>query len=210
VQRLREYDVVTISLPAEDTKLRHGCFVCDVVAILSNTAALEPRDPAEVMWLPQRVDGAFMSFRRERELVGLKGLLLIQDQGRDLRFTVSDGVQRPRRISSRVEFCAPITLLPAGGGSCSGVTVNVGAEGILVEADLSAVPGDEVQMILSLPGLDEALEIPATVVRLSEGLVALELARSQHDARHSLGMFVLAHNRAALRGARGDIVEADF
>jgi hypothetical protein len=211
VQRLREYDVVTVSLPTDDAKLRNGCFECDVVAILNDTAALEPRDPSDVMWLPERVEGAFMSFRRGRELVGLKGILVMKDDAGDLRFTVSDGVQRRRRTSSRLDITAPITIsLPATGAQVSGVTVNIGGDGILAEADLAAAPGEEVEVLLSLPGFEDAIEAVATVVRHSEGLIALELNRARHDLRHRLGMFVLEHNRTALRQSRGTSVQADF
>jgi hypothetical protein len=209
VQRLREYDVVTITLPADDAKLRNGCFECDVVAIMGNTTALEARDRSEVLWLPERVDGAFMSFRRDRELVGLKGILTTKDDVGDLRFTVSDGVQRRRRTSSRLEICAPITLT-AGGEQVGGVTLNVSADGILAESDLRAAIGDEVEFVLSLPGVDEALEGTASVLRQNEGLMALEFGRSQHELRSRLGMFVLEHNRAALRRTRGGLVEAEF
>ena len=209
MQRLREYDVVTITLPADDAKLRNGCFECDVVAIMGNTTALEARDRSEVLWLPERVDGAFMSFRRDRELVGLKGILTTKDDVGDLRFTVSDGVQRRRRTSSRLEICAPVTLT-AGGEQAGGVTLNVSADGILAESDLRAAIGDEVEFVLSLPGVDEALEGTASVLRQNEGLMALEFGRSQHELRSRLGMFVLEHNRAALRRTRGGLVEAEF
>jgi hypothetical protein len=58
--------------------------------------------------------------------------------------------------------------------------------------------------------MDEPIEAVATVVRHSEGLVAIELERSQYDLRHRLGMFVLEHNRAALRRTRGTSVRAEF
>jgi hypothetical protein len=211
VQRLREYDVVTITLPSDDAKLRNGCFECDVVAILNDTAALEAREPSDVMWLPERVEGAFMSFRRGRELVGLKGVIVRKDDVGDLRFTVSDGVQQRRRTSSRLDITAPVTLsLAATGEQAFGVTVNIGGDGLLAEAELSAAPGDKLEVVLSLPGMDDPIEAMATVVRHSEGLIALELERAQYDLRHRLGMFVLEHNRAALRRSRGISVDAEF
>src|SRR5215207_281501 len=173
---------------------------------MGNTAALEARDRSEVLWLPERVDDAFMSFRRGRELVGLKGVLTTKDDVGDLRFTVSDGVLQPRRTSSRLEICAPVTLsLPGRDKQSGGVTVNVSADGILAESDLSPAIGDQVEMVLSLPGMDDALEGVGTVVRQGDGLLALELPRSQYEVRNKLGMFVLEHNRAALRRTRGGL-----
>ncbi len=211
MKRLREYDLVTVSLPADDAKLRNGCFECDVVAIVGSTVALEARARSEVLWLPERVDGAFMRFRHACELVGLKGVLTTKEEVGDLRFTVSDSVQRHGRASSRLEICAPITLsVPATGEERGGVTVNIGADGILAEADLAAAVGDDVELVLSLPGVDEAVEGRATVVRRSDGLLALELPYSQRVVRSTLGRFVLERNRARLRRARVAVVEAEF
>lgn len=209
VRRLREYDVVTITLPADDAKLHNGCFECDVVAIVGSTVALEARDRTEVVWLPPRVDGAFMSFRHGRELVGLKGVLLTKEDVGDLRFIVSDGVQRHGRPSSRLAICAPITL-SLGGVECGGVTVNLGADGILAEAELPAAGiGDDVDLVLSLPGVDAAVAGTAKVVRHADGLLALELPRGER-ARGTLGRFVLEANRARLRRTRVGVVEAEF
>lgn len=210
MKRLREYDLVTITLPV-DAKLRTGCFECDVVAIVGSTVALEARDRSEVVWLPERVNGAFMSFRHGRELVGLKGILTTKEDVGDLRFIVSDGVQRRGRGSSRLEICAPITLsLPASGVQCGGVTVNVGADGILAEAELPASVGDDVWLVLSLPGVDEAVEGTAKVAGHGDGRVALELARGERTVRSALGRFVLEANRARLRRTRLGLVQAEF
>lgn len=210
MNRLREYDLVTITLPELDIRLRNGCFDCWVVAIVGDTAALEARDRSQVVWLPDRVSGAFMSFRHRNKLVGLKGVLDCKRDVGDLRFTVGDGVQQRRRSASRLDICAPVALRRAGGGEeAGGVTLNVSADGLLVESDVEAAAGDRVELVLSLPGEDQPVEAVATVVRHNGGLLAMRLARGD-QARALLGNFVCEHNRATLRRAQLGLVEAEF
>jgi len=211
MNRLREYDLVTVTLPEDDARLRNACFDCHVVAIVGATAALEAVERSQVVWLPERVEGAFMSYRHDDKLVGLKGVLTTKEDVGDLRFTVVDGVQQRRRSASQLDICAPVLLKrPGVGQECDGVTMNVSADGLLVESDLDATVGEQLELVLSLPGDDEPVQAVATVVRLNSGLVAVQLGHTERVARGRLGSFVLEHNRATLRRSRLGFVEAQF
>ena len=207
MRRLREHDLVVVSLPS-DVLARTGSFDCHVLAVVGSTAALEPRRKADVLWLPPQVDGALMSFRAGPALVGLKGVLSTKEAIGDLRFRVTDGVHMPRLEATRLRLCAPITLRLGGGPQSEGVTIELGADGILAESRLDASVGDQVELRLSLPGSDAPVETTARVVRRDGGLVGVQL--TDRGTRTTLGTFVLEYNRAQLHRARGDLAELDF
>jgi hypothetical protein len=198
MNRLSEYEDVEITLPP-DVVFRDACFKCSVIAVTGATAALEPANRAEVMWLAPRIDGAFMTFHHHDALVALKGTLTHIGSIADLRFKVSDGVQLPRRKASRARVCLPVALRRSGSPEVvQGLTVDLSGDGVLVETMLHVATGDAVALTLSLPGSDEAVEAVTTVVRTAPGVIAVQLSHASRDARARLAEFVVERNRAAL------------
>jgi hypothetical protein len=207
MDRLSDYDAVAITLPA-DAALRDGTFDCRVIAMSGLTAALEPSDRAELLWLPERVEGSFMTFRHERTLVALKGTLTQSGSLSDLRFRVSDGIHMPRSRASRSKIVLPIALRRKDSPQqIQGLTVDLSSDGILVESTMDVQPGEELDLALALPGDDEPVDAGAVVVRESAGLIALKISLSSRDARQQLARFVAENNRAMLHRQR---VAADF
>jgi hypothetical protein len=210
MKRLAEFSVVVVNPPWRGA-LRSDSFECHVLAVIGNTAALEPINRASTLWLPERLDAALVSFRHEGSLVGLCGTLWLRKNVGDLRYTVTDGIHTGLRRATTVDVCAPITLRPPGRANpVEGLTVNLSAYAILVNADLDAQRGDVVGFSLSLPGVDEPLEAEATVVRLSDGRVALDVDVGNRDARSRLARFVVNHNRSVLRARPQAELELDF
>lgn len=210
MKRLSEFSVVVVNPPWRGA-LRSDSFECHVLAVIGNTAALEPINRASTLWLPERLDGALVSFRHEGSLVGLCGTLWLRKNVGDLRYTVTDGIHTGSRRATTVDVCAPITLRPAGGGNpVEGLTVSLSAYVILVASELDAQPGDVVGLSLALPGMDEPVEAEATVVRRADGRVALEVDVGDRDARSQLARFVVNHNRSVLRRRPQAELELDF
>jgi hypothetical protein len=207
MDRLSDYDAVAITLPA-DAAFRDGCFDCQVIALSGLTCALEPNNRAELLWLPERIEGAFLTFRHERTLVALKGTLTQSGTVNDLRFRVSDGIHMPRSRASRSKIVLPIALRrKTSPQQIQGLTVDLSSDGILVESAIDVKPGEELDLALALPGHDDPVEAGAIVVRANSGLVALKIALTSRDARQRLARFVAENNRAMLHRSR---VAADF
>lgn len=210
MRRLSEFSVVVVDPPWRGM-LRSESFDCHVLAVIGNTAAIEPVDRASTLWLPERLDHALLSFRHEGSLVGLCGTLWLRQGVGDLRYTVTDGVQATGRRATRVDVCAPITLRPAGAANqVEGLTANLSAYAIVVDSELDAAPGDAVEFSLALPGVDEPFEAAATVVRLADGRVDLEVDARDRALRSRLARFIVDHNRAVLRRRPQAEIELDF
>jgi hypothetical protein len=210
MKRLSEFSVVVVNPPWRGA-MRSDSFECHVLAVIGNTAALEPINRASTLWLPERLDGALLSFRHDGSLVGFCGTLWLRKAVGDLRYTITDGIHTGLRRATRVDVCAPITLRPAGGANpVEGLTANLSAYDILVACELDAQPGDVVGFSLALPGMDEPLEAEATVVRLAGGRVALEVDVGDRAARSRLARFVVDHNRSVLRRRPQAELELDF
>lgn len=193
MHRLREFDVVAVTLP-EAGLLRDGAFMCHVIAIAGTTIALEPVDRPAVTWLPDFVDGTFLTFSHGHSLIALKGALLQRGAVGDLRFKVTDRPRADRRKASRVNACLPVQL-----DGREGLTVNLSADGLLVDCDVPASAGGEVDITLSLPGSDEPLLVQGTVSRVDGGRVELQLDHAAAAVHSRLATFVLEHNRVTLR-----------
>jgi PilZ domain-containing protein len=199
MRRLREFNLVVLNPPWRGA-LRADCFDCHVLAVIGNTAAIEPVDLAATLWLPDKLESALLSFRHEGSLVGLCGTLYRREDVGDLRYTVTDGIQAPGRRATRIDVRAPITVRLAGAANpVEGMTVNLSAYGLLVDCELDAAPGDAVEFSLTLPGVDEPLEAAATVARLVDGGIGLDIDAGNRSVRSRLAGFVVDHNRARLR-----------
>jgi hypothetical protein len=196
VHRLKEYDVVALALP-DEVPSREASFPCRVIAKAGSTVALEPLDKSKATWVPERVPGAFIVFRHDGSLVALKGVIVQQGSIGDLRFKVTDLVAPGRASRTRVHV--PVSMRLAGDeAQTQGLSVEVSADGLLVRSGFAAPLGAEVEDELSLPGIDEPVELRATVAHAADGLLELALDGSRRDARTRLARFVLERNRAAM------------
>jgi PilZ domain len=198
MRRLAEFSVVTVNPPWRGA-LRSDSFECYVLAVVDETAAIQPVDVSSTLWLPEQMDRALLSFRHKGALVGLCGTLTVLDIG-DLRYTVSDGIQAPGRRATRIDVCAPVMLRRAGSADVvAGQAVNISANGILVESELDLVAGDAVEVVLTLGGVAEPIEAMARVARITgDGCAGIELDPQNRAARSRLATFVVEHNRAVL------------
>lgn len=195
MDRLREFDQVTINLPREAARASERDFDCVVLAFDRATAMLRPLGELPA-GLPRMLSGVTMLFEHERRIVGLNGVFVLDSPY--LLFTVADGVQLPRRRSTRAPIALPVALT-RDGTEHSGQTVNVAADGLLIAIDAPVEGDDEVAVRLPLPGLGET-EVPARVVRAGDdGLVAVELDHGGGRVREALVQLVLAVQTAAVR-----------
>ena len=206
MHRLREFDVVAVTLP-EAGLLRDTAFKCHVIAIAGATIALEPVDRAAVTWLPECVDGAFLTFSDGNSLIALKGLLLQRGAIGDLRFKVTDRTRPDRRRASRVNTCVPVSV-----DGHEGLTVNVSADGLVIDCGLEAGEGSNVDVTVSLPGSDEPLVTEGNITRVDGRHVAVQFNGGAAAVRSRLAKFVLEHNRMVLhhRTQMADPNDFDF
>jgi hypothetical protein len=196
MDRLRELDQVTINLPREVARASERDFDCAVLAFDRATAILRPLD-ALPAGLPRTLTHVTMLFGHGGGVVGLNGVLILDMPY--VLFTVEDGVQLPRRRATRAPLALPVTLRH-NGIDHAGVTINVAADGLLVEVDLSAEVDDALVAGVPLPAPTGAVEIPGRVVRAGDdGLVAVELAHGSPATRASLVQLVLAVQTALMR-----------
>jgi PilZ domain len=192
-RRLREHQTVTISLPSSGAPFRLRDFEATVVALLEYTGALRPID-VDAGLIPSRTEDVFLSFVRERRLVGLKGVLT--RNGADVRFRVQDGVRVPQPRQTRVDLRTPVSLRRADGESGGGSTVNISADGLLVRAPLAVTVGEPLDLSLTLPGHNHALGLHARVVRHGAGMIAIELAGGPPHARAAISELVVERRLA--------------
>jgi hypothetical protein len=200
MQRLNEYEIVTINLPDAIRPARVSEFQCIVVALDESTAALEPLD-GSCESLPRRAEHVLLAFEHNGRLVGLKGALTCDRAA--MRFAVEDGVQIRRRRSTRVDMALPVTLRPRRqAGTCRGVTVNLAADGLLAVADLDVSTGDIVDISLELAEPHAPVNMSGTVVRHAEGLIAFRFVQHSAAMRSRLTNLVAEQQVTAL-GVRG-------
>jgi hypothetical protein len=109
MHRLREFDVVAVSLP-EAGPLHNTAFNSHILAIAGSTVALEPVSRPQVTWLPEHVQDAFVTFMHKGSLIALKGSLSMRGSVGDLRFKVTDRTRADRRKATRVNACLPVSL----------------------------------------------------------------------------------------------------
>jgi hypothetical protein len=186
-QRLRERQTVTISLPSSGAPFRLRDFEATLVALLEHTVLLRPID-VDAGRIPSHTEDVFLSFVRQRRLVGLKGVLSRRDA--DVRFRVQDGVRVPQARPTRVDLQAPVSLRRADGESCPGSTVNMSADGLLVRSSLTVTAEEPLELSLTLPGHEHALGLHARVVRNGAGMIAMELSGPPH-ARAAISELVV-------------------
>ena len=193
MDRLREFSIVTVSLP---DSARLSEFRAYVVGVHREVAALQPVERVE---LPASIGNVLMSFTHGTQTVGLKGELRVEGGPDDLRFRVTDGVCIPRRRSSRLKLCAPASVAPAEGGTMSVCqTHDVGPDGLVLEGVARFTLGQLLAVTVMLPETPDAVVARAVVTDFDDELCAVEFVGLEADTRRLLSDFVSEHFRRRL------------
>jgi hypothetical protein len=207
MDRLREFSIVTMSLPDLG---RVSEFKAYVLGVHRHVATLQPVERVESMWLPPLVEDVHMVFPHNGQEVGLKGDLRCGERPEMIEFRVSDGVCVPRRRSSRLGICAPVTVTLENGGELACQTQDVGADGLTLER----APGLRAEQLVSvsvmLPADEEEVRAQARVTGLDDGGVAsLEFVSADRATRRRLIDFVTEQLRERLAIVRSLQEEED-
>ena len=205
MDRLREFSIVTVSLP---DSARASEFRAYVVGVHREVAALQPVERVE---LPESIGDVLMTFTHGTQTVGLKGELRVEGAPDDLRFRVTDGVCIPRRRSTRLKLCAPASVAPAGGGAMAVCqTHDVGPDGLVLEGVTGFSLGERLSVTLMLPETPDAVVARAVVTDVDDELCAVEFVGLDSETRRRLSDFVSEHFRRrleivrSLRNGNGD------
>jgi hypothetical protein len=200
MDRLREFSIVTVSLP---DSARLSEFKAYVLGVHRQSATLQPVGRFDAQWLPQRVQDVLMSFHHGTQTVGLKGELRWGDAPDDLRFRVTDGVCVPRRRSSRLKLCAPAFVTGRDGAETACQTYDVGADGVMLEGATGLEVGQITSLNLMLPESSDPVHAQACVTAVHEGeLCSLEFVGLERDIQKRLTAFVTEHFRRRLEIVR--------
>jgi hypothetical protein len=195
MDRLREFSIVTVSLP--DTA-RVSEFKAYVVDVHRTAATLQPVEHVE---LPDAVADVLMTFAHGNQTVSLKGQLNTAD---DMRFAVTDGVCVPRRRSSRLKLCAPAAI-----GEITCQTYDIGLDGVTLEGVTALRLAETVSITMMLPEDPEPVVADAVVTEIHDGaLCSLTFTRMDHETRRRLSDFVTEHFRRRLDIVRSLRVKA--
>jgi hypothetical protein len=205
MDRLREFSIVTMSLPDLG---RVSEFKAFVLGVHRHVATLQPVERVEPTWLPPLVVNAHLLFRHNGRIVGLKGDLRCGERPEMIEFRVSDGVCVPRRHSSRLAICAPATVTLESGRQLESQTQDVGADGLTLERVDGLSLGQSVSVSVALPWEAEEVEAQAVVTGMDDA-VALELVGAQSVTRRRLMDFVTEQLRRRLAIVRSLQEERD-
>ena len=197
MDRLREFSIVTVSLP---DSARASEFRAYVVGVHREVAALQPVERVE---LPEAIGNVLMSFTHGTQTVGLKGELRVEGAPDDLRFRVTDGVCIPRVRSTRLKLCAPASVAPADGGAMTVCqTHDVGPDGLVLEGVSGVSLGQLLSVTVMLPETPDAVVGRAVVTDFDDELCAVEFVGLEADTRRQLSDFVSEHFRRRLEIVR--------
>jgi hypothetical protein len=197
MDRLREFSIVTVSLP---DSARASEFRAYVVGVHREVAALQPVERVE---LPESIGNVLMSFTHGTQTVGLKGELRVEGAPDDLRFRVTDGVCIPRVRSTRLKLCAPASVAPADGGAMTVCqTHDVGADGLVLEGVSGLTLGQLLSVTVMLPETPDAVVGRAVVTDFDDELCAVEFVGLEAETRRRLSDFVSEHFRRRLEIVR--------
>jgi hypothetical protein len=207
MDRLREFSIVTMSLPDLG---RVSEFKAFVLGVDRHMATLQPVERVESMWLPPLVENVHMVFPHNGREVGLKGDLRCGERPEMIEFRVSDGVCVPRRRSSRLGICAPVTVAHEGGPEFFCQTQDIGPDGLTLER----APGLRAEQVVSvsvmLPWETDELRAEARVTGLDDGgVAALEFVSADRATRRRLIDFVTEQLRNRLAIVRSLQAEQD-
>jgi hypothetical protein len=201
MRRLSPQQLVSVNLPFAVGR-RDGPLEFQVVAVIDSVVALEPLERSDTRLVPDRVLNCLMAFDHQRGVFGLKGHLYQRIPG-DWRFKVTDPVSRPGDSSFRIRVCAPITVAPcdehAGKAAIETETVNLGADGVLIDGGTDWSPPERARLTLSILGDDEPIEARAVLVAREGALCNFKYEAMNANARNRLGCFIIDHQRDSLR-----------
>jgi len=192
MDRLREFSIVTLSLP---DSARVSEFKAYVVGVHRTVATLQPVERVELSGTTANV---LMTFAHGSQTVVLKGELKTGD---DMHFSVTDGVCVPRKRSSRLKLCAPAWV-----GELVCQTYDIGSDGVMLEGAPELQTGQMVSLSLMLPADPEPLVADAVVTE-SGPLCSLVFTSMGHETQRRLSDFVTEQFRRRLdivRSLRSD------
>jgi hypothetical protein len=205
MDRLQEFSIVTMSLPDLG---RVSEFKAFVLGVHRHVATLQPVERVESTWLPPLVENAHLLFRHNGRTVGLKGDLHRGERPEMIEFRVNDGVCVPRRRSSRLAICAPVTVTLPDGSELESQTSDIGADGLTLERVGGLSVGQPVSISVALPWESDEVQADACVTAVVDA-VALELVGAQSATRRRLMDFVTEQLRRRLAIVRSLQEERD-
>jgi hypothetical protein len=196
MDRLREFSIVTVSLP---DSARVSEFKAYVIGVQHTVATLQSVERVDPTWLPDPVQNVLMTFAHGTQTVGLKGELRVGERTDELHFRVTDGVCIPRRHASRLKLCAPATVV-ADGAEIQCQTHDIGPDGVMLEGAGSLRLGGATSVTVMLPEDPDPLIALAVVTesREDEELCWLEFSAMEPVTRRRLSDFVTEHFRRRL------------
>jgi PilZ domain len=206
VDRLREFSIVTVSLP---DSARVSEFKAYVIGVQHTVATLQPVDRLDPTWLPGTVENVLMTFAHGTQTVGLKGELRMDERPDELRFRVTDGVCLPRLRASRLKLCAP-AWLTVDGTEIVCQTHDIGPDGVMLEGAGDQRVGQAMAATVMLPEDPEPLVALGVVTETrDDGLCWLEFSAMEAPTRRRLTDFVTEHFRRRLEIVRSLRVEME-
>jgi hypothetical protein len=205
MDRLREFSIVTVSLP---DSARGSEFKAYVVGVHHTVATLQPVDRVDPTSLSEPVQNVLMTFAHGTQTVGLKGALQMGERPDELHFRVTDGVCLPRRRASRLKLCAPASLT-LDGAEIVCQTHDIGPDGVMLEGAADLRVGHVLSATVMLPEDPEPLVALGVVTEIrDDGLCWLEFTAMEVLTRRRLSDFVNEHFRRRLDIVRSLRVKA--
>jgi hypothetical protein len=196
MDRLREFSIVTLSLP---DSARMSEFKAYVVDVNRQSATLQPVARFDSQSLPESVQDVLLSFHHGTQTVGLKGELRGGDQPDDLHFRVTDGVCVPRRRSSRLKLCAPAQATATDGTEINCQTHDVGSDGAMLEAAAGLEVGQTTSLTMMLPESAVPVSVRARVTAIHDDLLStVEFVDLDPATQKRLSDFITEHFRRRL------------
>jgi len=206
MDRLREFSIVTVSLP---DSARVSEFKAYVVGVQHTVATLQPVERVDPTWLPDAVHDVLMTFVHGTQTVGLKGALQLGERADELHFRVTDGVCVPRRHASRLKLCAPASLT-VGSAEIACQTHDIGPDGVMLEGAGDLRVGQALAVTVMLPEDADPLDAMGVVAETGDdGLSWVEFSAMEAPTRRRLGDFVNEHFRRRLEIVRSLRVEME-
>jgi hypothetical protein len=171
--------------------------VCRLTGFADGAAVLTPTERQRGGPMPEFSPDAQLTFEHGPNLVMLNGTLRRDDEGTDLVFAVSDGVQvPPRRRDSRVQVELPVVVQPASGEPQETTTTDVSATGLGVKGTGHGEQGNVVGVRLTLAD-ETVIAVRATVVRVIGEVTALRIESFEEGSAEPLRRYVLDVARSA-------------
>jgi hypothetical protein len=201
MRTLAPEDLVAISLPTKFADCE-DVIQFYVLAMIDSVVALEPVRQQDLRRLPERIRNCIMTFESGRTIVGLKGHLYRRLPG-DWRFKLTDTSPDQAAGGLRIRFCAPLTVAngqdQTPGMTLEMETLNLGADGVMVDAGAERPVPEQATLTLSLPGCDEPIRASATLAARQGVLCDFSYQQMEADSRSRLSCFIIEYQRAVLR-----------